>query len=266
MNANAPRVYKTEVVVLRQRKLGEADKILTLLSADLGKFDAVAKGVRRPGSRKAGHIEVLTHARLLVARGRNLDVVTQAETLETYLPLREDVRRLAAGLYVAELVDRFTAEQIESYPIFRLLVDTLGRLSSADDLDLPLRFFEINLLGSAGYQPELRLCVVCQAPLRAVANTFSPVAGGVVCPACTPAQPGLRPMSLNALKVLRLLQRGAYGEAARLKLDHDLGVELEGLLRGCLRVYSERDLNSLRFLHEVRRDITPARRTTSVVS
>src|SRR5215216_2252738 len=122
---NTPRIYKTEVVVLRQRKLGEADKILTLFSADEGKFDAVAKGVRRPGSRKAGHVEVLTHASLMIAHGRNLDIITQAQAVETYLPLRDDMPRLAAGLYVAELVDRFTGERIESYPVFRLLTETL---------------------------------------------------------------------------------------------------------------------------------------------
>jgi DNA repair protein RecO (recombination protein O) len=102
--------------------------------------------------------------------------------------------------------------------------------------------------------------------LRAVANNFSPVAGGVVCPACTPAQSGLRPLSVKALKVLRLFQQGVYGQAKQLRIDHDLGVELEGLLRGCLRIYSERDLHSLRFLHEVRRDITPASRVPYVVS
>src|SRR3712207_2448889 len=150
---NTARVYKTEAVVLRQRKLGEADKILTLFSADLGKFDAVAKGVRRPGSRKAGHVELLTHVSLMLARGKSLDIITQAEALDTYLPLREDLRRLSCGLYVAELTDRFTAEHQESFPLFRLLVETLGGLTVHRDLELVLRFFELNLLGVAGYEP-----------------------------------------------------------------------------------------------------------------
>ncbi len=158
------RVYKTEAVVLRQRPLGEADRILTLYAADLGKFEAVAKGVRRPGSRKAGHLEPLTYVSVMLARGRNLDIITQAEAREAFLPLRADVQRLAAGLYVAELVDRLTVEHVEGYAIFRLLVETLGRLATAANLDIVLRFFEINLLAHVGYRPELRRCVICQAP------------------------------------------------------------------------------------------------------
>ncbi len=257
---NTPRVYKTEAVVLRQRRLGEADKILTLFSADLGKFDAVAKGVRRPGSRKAGHVELLTHASLMLARGKTLDIVTQAEALETYLPLREDLRRLSCGLYVAELTDRLTVEAQDSYPLFVLLVETLGRLASHTDVELALRFFELNLLGITGYEPQLWRCVQCLNPLQPLVNTFSPIAGGVVCPACTPAQSGLRPLSVNALKVLRLLQAGRFSEAARLRLDHDLAIEIEGHLRGALRLYTERDLRSLDFLNDIRRDRpTPSR-------
>lgn len=251
---NTAKVYKTEAVVLRQRKLGEADKILTLFSADLGKFDAVAKGVRRPGSRKAGHVELLTRVSMMLARGQNLDIVTQAETVAAYLPMRDDLRRLACGMYVAELVDRFTVERSESYPLYRLLVDTLDRLATRGDLPLVLRFFEVNLLGIAGYQPEFRRCVVCQSPLQPVANSFSPSAGGAVCPSCTPARSGLRPLSVNAIKVLRVFQGGNFAEASRLRLGHDLGVEIEGHLRSSLRMYLERDPRSLAFLNDIRHD------------
>lgn len=251
---NAPRVYKAEAVVLRQRRLGEADKILTLFTAERGKMDAVAKGVRKPTSRKSGHVEPLMHVSLLVAHGRNLDIVTQAETLDSFLPLREDPRRLSAGLYVAELIDRYTIDQVESPPLFRLLVDTLGRLAVVPDLDLALRFFELNLLAQAGYQPELRGCVLCSTPLQPVPNWFSPTAGGAVCPACTPAHSGLRPLSVNALKVLRLLLDGRFAEAARLRLSHDLLTEIEGHLRVTVRLHAERDLHSLRYLQSTRRD------------
>lgn len=248
------RVYKTEAVVLRRRPLGEADRILTLYAADLGKFEAVAKGVRRPGSRKAGHLEPLTHVALMLARGRNLDIITQAEARETFLPLRADVQRLAAGLYVAELVDRLTVEHVEGYSIFRLLVETLARLATAANLDIVLRFFEINLLAHAGYRPELRRCVICQTPLRPVTNRFSPAGGGVVCPTCTPPDSGLQPLSVTALKVLRLLQDGRYTEAAALRIGPELAAELETHLRAYLRAYTDRDIASQRFLNALRRE------------
>ena len=252
---NTPRVYKAEAVVLRQRKLGEADKILTLFSADQGKFDAVAKGVRRPTSRKSGHLELLTHASLLVAHGQNLDIITQAQALTTFLPLRDDLRRLSCGLYVAELIDRLTVERQEAYPLFRLLVEALGLLASEPSPDLVLRQFEMGLLTQTGYRPELRQCVLCGAEIRPGNNSFSPVAGGAVCPACTPSQSGLWPLSVNAIKVLRLLQAGRFVEVVRLRIEHDLAIEIEGHLRACLRVVLERDLRSLDFLHGVRRDL-----------
>jgi DNA repair protein RecO (recombination protein O) len=254
MAMDRSRVYKTEAVVLRQRPLGEADRILTVFSADRGKMDAVAKGVRRPGSRKAGHLELLTHSSLMLARGQNLDIITQSQAIESYLPLRDDLRRMSFGLYAAELVDRLTVEHAEGYPIFRLLVETLGRLSTGNDLETALRYFEINLLAHAGFQPQLWQCVVCQNPLRPVENCFSPSAGGAVCPGCTPAGSGLSRLSVNAVKVLRLMLAGSFADVARLRLGHELSAEIEGHLRAYVRAYIERDLHSLRFLHGVRRE------------
>src|SRR5438270_4287523 len=124
MPGRMPRVYRTEAVVLRQRRLGEADRIVTFFSPQLGKIDAVAKGVRKQTSRKAGHLEPLSWTSLLLATGQNLDIITQSETVESFLPLREDLQRLARGLYVCELVDRATPERLEQFPIFQLLVET----------------------------------------------------------------------------------------------------------------------------------------------
>src|SRR5438445_11492344 len=121
MPGRPPRVYRTEAIVLRQRRLGEADRILTLFTPQYGRLDAVAKGVRKQTSRKAGHLEPLTLTSLLVATGQNLDIITQSETIESFLTLREDLQRVARGLYVAELVDRATPERAEQFPIFQLL-------------------------------------------------------------------------------------------------------------------------------------------------
>src|SRR5580700_1429490 len=95
------RLYRTEALILRERRIGEADKILTLYSLDRGKFDAIAKGVRRPTSRKSGHLEVLTRVSLLLASGRSLDVITQSETVESFAVLRDDLERLSRAIYVA---------------------------------------------------------------------------------------------------------------------------------------------------------------------
>ena len=107
------RVYRTEAVVLRHSDFGEADRLLTVFTPYMGKLRLLAKGVRKPGSRKAGHLDLFTRTQLLVARGRNLDIITQAQTIEPYLPLRRDLWRMSHGCYAAELLDSFSEEQSE---------------------------------------------------------------------------------------------------------------------------------------------------------
>ena len=248
-----PRVYKTAAIVLRHRKLGEADKILTLFTANYGKLDAVAKGVRRPTSKLAGHVEPLTYSNFLLAQGRELDIVTQAETLESLTALREDLERLGRGLYAAELVDRLTPDRQESYALFGLLLETLRRLATHDDLDPALRYFEMQLLDELGYRPQLERCVSCEGALEPATNFWSAASGGVLCPACAADEPLSQELSLNALKVLRLLQRGSFGDTVRVRVAEALDQELERHLREYIRYLLERDLRSAAFLDALRR-------------
>jgi DNA repair protein RecO (recombination protein O) len=249
-----PRVYKTEAIVLRQRKLGEADKIITLYTPNYGKLEAVAKGVRRPKSRLAGHLEVLTYTSAMLAQGRNLDVVTQAQAVEVFVSLREDLHRLSRALYTAELVDRFSPEGAESYHIFQLLLATLRRLAEGAAADVVVRYFEMQLLHLAGFQPQLHRCLGCQRPLTPVPNCFSPAAGGVLCSSCGSGAMSSRPLSVSALKVMRLLQRGSFGDVLRVRIGSTLAQEVEFHLRAYLIHVLERDVRSAAFIDRLRRE------------
>jgi DNA repair protein RecO (recombination protein O) len=249
-----PRIYKTEAIVLRQRKLGEAGKIITLYTPNYGKLDAVAKGVRRPKSRLGGHLEVLTHTAVMLAQGRNLDTVTQAQTVESFAPLRSDLHRLSRALYAVEVVDRFSPEGAESYHVFQLLLATLRRLSTATNVDTVLRYLEMQLLSLSGFQPQLGRCVDCERALAAAPSYFSPAAGGVLCPSCGPEAAGSRPLSLNALKVMRLLQSGSFGEVSRVRMNPALAREVEMHLRAYLIHVLERDVRSAAFIDRLRRE------------
>jgi DNA repair protein RecO (recombination protein O) len=248
-----PKVYKTTGIVLRQRRLGEADKIITLFTPNLGKLDAVAKGVRRPRSKLGGHVEPLTYTSFMLARGRDLDIVTQAQTIEVFPTLREDLERTGRALYAAELVDRFTPERQESYQVFRLFLETLRRLATEDRLDITLRLFEMRLLGYLGYQPQTEECVVCGATLEPVTNGWSAESGGVLCPACAGNAPMSRPLSVNALKMMRLFQKGDFVAVARVRTEPSLEAELERHLREYILYVLERDVRSTRFLETLRR-------------
>ena len=254
-----PRLYKTEAIVLRQRKLGEADRILTLFTPAYGKLDAKAKGVRKTTSRMGGHLQPLNRCMVQLARGRTMEVVAGCETLESFQPLRDDLGRLSRALYAAELADRFLPERVENIPTYRLLLDTLRRLQGTADVDLALRHYEMKLLERSGFRPELGRCLGCQQALQPVQNFFSPVAGGTYCASCGAGAAGSRALSVNGLKVLRLLQRASYKEVEGLNLPPALAEEVERHLRSYIVCVLERDINAAAFIERLRREQQPLR-------
>ena len=237
---------------MRHSDWGEADRLLTLFSRERGKLRCIAKGVRRLRSRKAGHLEPFTHAALLLARGRDFWIVTQAETLDAYLPLREDLVRTGYAAYILELIDRFTYDEGETKGLFALLVDTLRRVTAAEDVFLAVRYFELRLLDFVGFRPELFRCVNCGEDIRPLDQFFSAQRGGALCPNCGPGVGGARPVSVETLKYLRHLQRSSYSEATRAHLTPPIQREMEALLQHYITFLLERGLNSPDFLNEVR--------------
>lgn len=247
----ADRSQRVETVVLRHADWGEADRLLTLYSRELGKIRAVAKGARKLRSRKAGHLQPFTRVVLMLARGRDMWIVTQAESVDAYLPLRENLVLTGYAAYVMELLDRFTYEEGENRALYSLLVDTLGRLSAGRDIFLTVRYYEIRLLDFLGFRPELFRCVNCGSEIRAQDQFFSALHGGVVCPNCPAAVPGSRPVSMAALKFLRHLQRSTYSEAARAVIPPPVQREMETLLQYYLTYLLERGLNTPAFIRKV---------------
>ena len=250
----APRMYKTEAIVLRQRRFGEADRFLTIYTPVHGKMDVKARGVRKTTSRMSGHLQPLTRCMLSLAQGHVSDVVTGCETLESFQPLREDLERLSRALYAVELIDRMVPERVQGFPTYRLLTETLRRLVEAEDQDQVLRFFEMRLVDQCGFRPELEACVGCGSPLEPVENFFAPLSGGAVCRGCVGGLTGTRVLSVNGLKVLRLLQRGSYNDVMRVRMDGQLADEVERHLRSYVVSVLERDVNSAAFIERLRRE------------
>ncbi|MEI2827841.1 MAG: DNA repair protein RecO [Dermatophilaceae bacterium] len=147
------RVYSTEAIVLRRAGMGEADRLLTILTPGMGKLRVIAKGARKITSRKAGHVELFTRVKLLLAQGRTFDIVSQAETVEPHRPLREDLQRGMMAHYFAELTEQFAQEDNEDAPLYETLAQGLMWLSVCAHLPLAARAFEMRLLTLAGYQP-----------------------------------------------------------------------------------------------------------------
>lgn len=261
------RTYSTDAIILKHSDLGEADRVLTLLTPYKGKIHAVAKGVRRPVSRKSGHLELLCQSRLYIAQGRNLDIITQAQTSDAFLALRQgdDIWYRTCAIYLAELVDRFIEDDTQHEDVYNLLLLALKTLDEdarqvqqqrqvgtsdpeheRDRSLLLLRYFEIYLLSCIGYEPLLRTCAHCDSELEPVVNGFTPSLGGALCPNCS--QLWAQKISPNALKVLRLLQRTDWARVPRLRLDPRLHAEVATAMHGLLRYHLERELKSWSFL------------------
>lgn len=255
------RIYRIEAVILKRTDMGEADRLLTLFTPDQGKVRAIAKGARKPLSRKSGHIELFSHSMLLLAKGRQLDIITQADTLESFMPMRENLDRLGYAYYIAELVDKFSEEGSENPMLFDLLLHGLRWLGEeATDPVLLARYFEMHLLHQVGYRPQLYNCVHCGTPVEPMDNFFSPEAGGILDPICVHTQRdhiveggrGIRQISLNALKVLRYLQTREFETIRALKLGGAVQTEVEEIMHQYIAHHLEKNLKSVEFLHRLR--------------
>ena len=248
------RTYRTEAIVLRRKDFGEADRVLTLFTPELGKMRALAKGIRKPKSRKAGHLELFTCSKLLLAKARDLDLITQAEMVNAYRPLREDLMRGAYAAYTVELLDRFTPDHQENREMYDLLRSALDWLAHSQDLALTSRYYELHLLSLAGFQPQLQTCVVGGEAIVAEDQFFSVMDGGAVCAHCGKTHPGVLPISMAALKHLRYFQSQPYLTAIALQVRLSVHTEIERVMARYITSILERQLKSVEFLNLIRRE------------
>jgi DNA repair protein RecO (recombination protein O) len=248
------RSLRVDAVVLRHNDWGEADRLLSLYTREAGKLRAVAKGARKLRSRKAGHLEPFTRVALMLARGRDLWIVTQAETLDAYLPLRENLTLTGYASYLMELLDRFTYEEGQNLHLYQLLIDTLERLVVVPDTYMVVRYYELHLLDILGFRPELVQCPVCGREIQPQDQFFSAQLGGALCPEDGARTPGSRPVSMLALKYLRHFQRSSFSQALRADIPAPVRAEIEGLLNYYLTFLLERGLNSPAFIRKVNHD------------
>lgn len=253
MPGRPPRVTKTEAIVLRYRRLGEADRIVSLLTPHRGKVDVVARGVLRARSKLAGHLEPGTRLEVALAAGRNMDIVTQAQALDSFGAIRDDLDRLSAAMYVLELADRLTVEHADAHGLYGHLHAALVRLARGDGHHLVVRSYELAMLGATGFRPEFTVCLNCGEPVDAGLASWSAIEGGVYCRSCAGHRPGVSPIDPTVLRVLRAYQSQTYEEAGRIRLSDDLAARLESTMHALMHAVIEREIGSARFISATRR-------------
>ena len=277
--------YRDDGIVLRTQKLGEADRIITILGRTTGRVRAVAKGVRRTKSRFGARLEPFTHVDLMLHPGRSLDVITQAEVIRPYgEPLAADYPRYTAGVAMLETAERFTP--MEKEPALRQLLLLIGGLRSLGEAEhdsrLVLDAFLLRSLAVAGYAPALEECARCGASASGRARpgasapgdqarpgasapsdqarpgasapgdqvrlpAFAVAAGGMVCASCRP--PGAAAPAAGTVGLMLALLQGDWDRADRSERRHR--VECSGLVAAYLQWHLEHSIRSLRHVERV---------------
>lgn len=246
------RNYRLQAVVLRRRNLGESDRILTVFSRELGKHRFVAKGVRRPGSRLAGHSEPFMQSRFFLARTRGLPLLTQAETINVFRHLRTSERAIAVAGLITERVETLTAEDEAAPQVYALIENSLELLDSDADPERVLLIFDLLLLQETGFRPSLQKCVECGQLLDAVPNAFSMERGGFVCHRCPPPGPGARIVSVDVQKIMRMIDRGDLGLALGVRAPRETFDQAEALVADYISTITGRDSTATRVIRDLR--------------
>jgi len=241
-------LYRDEAVVLRTHKLGEADRIVTMLTRHHGKVRAVAKGVRRTSSRFGARLEPFMQVDVQLATGRSLDIVTQAETMAPFgIHITDDYRRYTAAAAMVEVAERLAAEEREpALQQYLLLAGAIRSLASAaHDPSLILDAYLLRGLAIAGFAPSFADCAQCATagPHR----FFSVPSGGMVCERCR--QPGTVTPSAPTLGLLAALLSGEW-DAADVS-EPAARREASGITAAFLQWHLERGLRSLPLVERV---------------
>ncbi len=204
--------YKTTGLVLGRTNLGEADRIITFLTPDRGRLRAVARGVRRSQAKLAGHLELFSQTELMLAEGRNLDVVTSARLISYPENLTADWQALSYAYLAAEMLMRLAPDEAADglYQLAAAAVRHLAGGASGVEFELG---FKLRLLGELGYQPDLDACVVCRKPWQAEGHYwFNPELGGLVDVSCVSERQW--PMTADMVRAWRRLSKQWPAEVA----------------------------------------------------
>ncbi|MEX0621752.1 MAG: DNA repair protein RecO [Candidatus Woykebacteria bacterium] len=248
------RTYAAEAIILNKRNFGEADRLITFLSKYKGKFDGLAKGVRKVASRRGPNLDLLNHVNVYLARGKNFDVVVEVETIHTFKEAKEDLDKISSGFHLLEITNGFLEEGQGETEIFNLLLGSLRRIEAGKDLfksKETLRAFEIKFLAEVGFKPQLRQCVVCSREVNENNHLLSPELGGVLDKGCSTNSLLSKPISVEAIKLLRFLQKEDWEKINKLSISPFVFSELETHLKFYIEFLLEKELKSVKYLQKI---------------
>ena len=244
----------SEAIILRTRAYGEADKIVTFLTADIGKLTGIAKGAKNSRRRFANCLDPFTRVRVhfRTKPGASLAFMESCDLLESVGAL-VDPAKFAYGSYLVELVDQLTAEGQPIRELYDLLAEGLDAVRHGPATATLLRGFELRLLHHAGYEPQLQTCARCHLPLSSDAGVYlDPAHGSVVCTRCRDAAESLLPIGGATLAALTALKPLPLAEARRRRFPNGAAAEAAQVMSRLLALHLARPLRSVKLIAALR--------------
>lgn len=244
--------FHSEAIVLKSLDYQEADKLVTVFSAVKGKMQVIAKGVKKPGSSLRPLVQPFCHVQLYLAKGRNMDLLTQGKMLDFFGNLRQELHATMQAIYMMELLDKALLDGAALPALFSSTLQVLRAINAGGPEPLLLRYFEMRLLAELGYTPVLDRCVHCDSP-EVGAGLFKLSEGGLLCPQCARNQGGGIALKPDHLALLRLLSSGTLQAVKRVRSHPSSLMQLEQFLEAYLEYHLERRFvtkNTMRFLKQ----------------
>lgn len=224
-------IIKTEGFVLKNKRMGEADSLLTIFTRKLGKINAVAKGARRPKSQLMSGIQPFCYSEFVLYKGKSLYQVSSCDSKQIFYNIREDINKLSYGAYILELVEAVTIEGQTNNRLFNLMGKTLSLLTLEEiELQTLIRAFELKLLHYAGFKPQFTACVSCGSK-EGKEFRFSVSQGGILCRECFNEDIAAMRISETTIRLANYLMNKEINEVYRLKVNNFLNNELKGILK-----------------------------------
>jgi len=237
------RNYKVEGIIIKRKNFGEADRLITVFSKEKGKLRLVAKGSRRPLSKMAGHLGQMSHVHLVIAKGRNLDIITSATTLESYD--NKNLSEISEMFSLSEIIDKFLPEHDPSPKVYELIKEILPYLAES----LALAYFKLNFLKETGFAPQLFECVRCSGEINDKQNGFDIDEGGIVCHNCNEE---LTSVNNDMIKLMRLAIEKDWQFIRKLGVKEPIEEQLNLIATQMLTHKISDNLKSERFIDELK--------------
>ena len=252
--------YRVKGLVLKHRDMGESDRLVTVFTKEYGKLVFSVRGARKTKTKLGGHLEPLVYGDYLIIRGRSLDSVIQGQILVPFKTIKNDLKKMAESIYVADLVDHFLQD---ADPQPDMLDLTLSILTQQDELasngDLMMRIFEIKLLEETGFSPALQRCADCGIeinPSRGQKYPFSAASGGLLCSECSLSHSNwLRSITGDTLLLINYIRNNPVAKLTGLVIDADWLSELESVSRWYISYIVDKPIEALVFLDQVRHSL-----------